>query len=95
MYDCATELITPYIVTIGFCIRFLLLHISSSFELRIHKLLNAIHKLDHHCEIKHHEAMWFRSNIISTHLTNICYVTYVSIHSSQNTAYIWTAYIYV
>lgn len=60
MYDCATELITPYIVTIGFYISFLLLHISSSFELRIHKLLNAIHKLDHHCEIKHHEAMWFR-----------------------------------
>lgn len=88
MYDCATELIRPYVVTIGFCIICLLLNISGSFELRIHKLLNAIHKLDHHCEIKHHEAMWFRSNIVSTHFINIWYVTYVSIHSSQNTAYI-------
>lgn len=62
------------------------MHISSSFELSIHKLL----KLGHLCEIEHQEAVWFRSSIISTHLINICCVTYVSIHNSQNTACIWS-----
>lgn len=62
------------------------MHISSSFKLSIHKLF----KLGHLCEIEHQEAVRFRSSMISTHLINICYVTYVSIHNSQNTAYIWS-----